>query len=142
MYVENDVVKTHWRPITHHCGYKNVVHGGVIAALLDECMAWAATRCTGRTCVTGDISIRYAKRVPGDHELTVYAEVVKPGKRLVHVQARIVDDTGEEYAHAKGRFVAMTAEETLEVDDYLLYRGGEERVFDPLRAQAAQGECV
>lgn len=137
-FVEDNAVKTRWKSRPHHCGYTNIVHGGVVAALLDECMAWAATRCMGRTCVTGELSVRYFKRVPGNREIIVCAEVAKPGRRLAHVKATIVDDDGEEYAQAYGRFAAMSVDETLAVDDGLLYRGGEERVFDDLRAQHAK----
>lgn len=138
-FVEDGVVKTRWRPEACHCGYENVVHGGVIAAMLDECMAWAATRSMGRMCVTGELTIRYFARVPGGRDYTVKAHVAQPGRRLVHIEASVADDEGGEYAKARGKFVPMSAEETIVVDDSLLYRGGEERVFDALREQMKNG---
>lgn len=132
-YVEDGAVKTALKPQPHHCGYANVVHGGVLAAILDECMGWAAARAIGYMCLTGDLSIRYLKPVPGDKAMTVCGEVLRAGKRMVQVKGMIIDGAGQEYARAEGRFLPLSQEETLKVDDMLLYRGGEERVFDPLR---------
>lgn len=132
-YVQDDVVKAALQPNRHHCGYDNIVHGGVTAAILDECMGWAAARLIRRMCYTADLSIRYLKHVPADRPLTACSQVVKGSKRLVQVQGWIEDDEGTQYARAEGRFVPLTVEQTLRVDDALLYRGGEERVFDELR---------
>ena len=134
-YVDDDVVKTDLDVQPHHCGYDGVVHGGITAAALDECMCWAAARATGRTCVTGELTVRYIKRVPHDRRLTACAEVVKASRRIVHATSVLVDEDGTEYARASGRFVPLSVEETIAVDDGLIYRGGEERVFDKTRAE-------
>lgn len=132
-YVQDGIVKAALRPRLHHQGYENIVHGGVLAAILDECMGWAAARLIRRMCYTADLGIRYLKHVPGDREMTVCAQVVKGSKRLVQVQGWIEDVEGTVHARAEGRFVPLTVEDTLKVDDALLYRGEEERVFDELR---------
>ena len=54
-------------------------------------------------------------------------------RRVSTARGWIIDEDGTEYARAEGRFIPLSAEGTLEVDDNLLYRGGEERVFDCLR---------
>lgn len=136
-YVEQDVVKMPLNVHHHHCGYPNTLHGGVVAAALDECMAWAATRAFKRMCVTGQITVRYIKRVPADKPLTVCAEVILPHRRMVHAKGSIVDAEGTEYARAEGKFLPLTAEETLDIDDWMIYNGGEERIFDELRAERA-----
>lgn len=133
-FVEDGVVKARLRPEVHHQGYANVVHGGVVAAVLDECMGWAASRVIHRMCYTAELSVRYVKPVPGDREMTVCGEVVKGTKRLVQVRGWIEDEAGVVHVRGEGRFVPLSVEDTLKVDDALLYRGGEERVFDVLRA--------
>ena len=134
-YGDDGVISTVWRPADYHCGYSGVVHGGVAATALDECMAWAATWHTRLMCLTGDLAVRYLEPVPSERELLVSASVRVPGKRLVHVLGTIADADGVEYATAQGRFVTMTAEQTLDVDDSLLYYGDEVRLFDYLRAK-------
>lgn len=137
-FVENGAVKSTLSPQEHHCGYENVVHGGVIAAILDETMGWTAACAIKRMCVTGELTVRYTKRVPGDRELIVKTEIVKSNRRMVHVSGIIMDSDREIYARAKGKFTPISPEETLAVDDNLLYRGGEIRLFDELRAQMSE----
>ena len=70
-YVENGAVQASLMPAEHHCGYRNVVHGGVVAAILDECMGWAAARASARMCVTAELNVRYVRNVHGDRATTV-----------------------------------------------------------------------
>lgn len=135
-YVEDGKVKAPLRPLPHHCGYDKVVHGGVIAAILDETMGWAAARASGRMFFTGELTVRYLRPTPSGRPLTACAEVVRVTSRLTEAAGVLVDDDGVEYAKSKGRFVPLSVEATLAVDDALIYRGGEERVFDALRAEA------
>lgn len=132
-YVEDDAVFMPLNIKDHHCGYPNVVHGGIVAAALDECMAWAATRAVGRMCVTGKLTVRYLDRTPAITGLLVKAVVTKSNRMLAYAEATLTDDTGKEYARAEGSFMPVSAEETIAVDDGLIYKGNEERVFDYLR---------
>lgn len=140
-YVEDGLVKMPLTAVEHHCGYENTVHGGVVAAALDECMGWAAARAIERMCVTAELTVRYIERVPVSPDLTVEAAVTRTHRRMVQTEARIVDGGGKVLARAEGRFLPLSPQETLEVDDALLYRGDEERVFDGLREShtAARG---
>ncbi len=139
-YVENEAVHMPLNAKEHHCGYPNVIHGGIVAAALDECMAWAATRATGRMCVTGRLRVRYMERTPAIPDLLARAWVTKSNKRLAYAEAELVDKAGKIYARADGTFLPVSAEETIEVDDNLVYRGNEERIFDYLREEASVEE--
>lgn len=132
-YVEGEVVKVPFRARRHHTGYPGAVHGGVVAAAMDECMAWAATRVLERMCVTAELTLRYVRRVPPETDLTVCATIMRAHRRLVQVHGSLVDGDGTEYVWGDGRFMPLSPEETLRVDDGLLYHGGEERIFDELR---------
>lgn len=132
-YVEDGKVKARLKPQGHHCGYANTVHGGVTAALLDECMGWAAARAIERMCYTAELTLRYLRPVRADVETIAETEVVQHTRRLAHVRGRLVDAEGTEYVRAEGKFAPLSVEQTLAVDDQLLYAGDEERVFDNLR---------
>ncbi len=132
-YVEDGAVKATLTPTSHHCGYRNVVHGGIVAAIIDECMGWAAARAIARMCVTAELSIRYLRNVPGDRVTTVVTGVERAHRRMVETRAALMDDAGAEYARGEGKFTPLTIEQTLAVDGELRYRGDEERVFDALR---------
>jgi len=129
-FVEDGAVKMPLRLAQHHCGYPETAHGGIVAAALDECMGWAAARAIQRMCVTGELTVRYVQRVPIGQDLEVCAQSVRAHRRIVHTTAQLIDTDGTVYARAEGKFLPLSVEESLKVDDMLLYRGGEERIFD------------
>lgn len=67
-------------------GWDGIVHGGVIAALLDEAAIYAC-RAFGEQFVTAEINVKYSKPVPVDTELEVCAEVVERRRKLFQVRA-------------------------------------------------------
>jgi len=139
-FVEDDTV---CMPLTikeHHCGYPDVAHGGIVASALDECMAWAAARALGLMCVTARLNIRYLQPVPANAGLEVRARVNKAGKRIACTEAVLVNGRGETYAKGEGTFMPLSVEQTLEIDDHLIYSGGEERLFDHLRQSGSAGK--
>jgi uncharacterized protein (TIGR00369 family) len=83
-------------------GYPDVLHGGVVAALLDGAM----TNCLfahGIVAVTAELTIRYLLPVCSGHAATVRAWVVKPSSRLQMSAAELVQD-GEVRAKARAKF--------------------------------------
>lgn len=103
-YVDDGMVKTPLTADTHHCGYENVVHGGITATVLDECMGWAAARAIGRMCLTAELTLRYLKPIPQDRSMTVCARVDRNNKLLAYVDGQIVDEAGEVFVRARGSF--------------------------------------
>ena len=132
-YVEDGIVKTVFNPEPDHCGYKDVLHGGLVATILDETMGWAANRAMHRMTVTAELKIRYLKPTPGHKSVHAQAEIVKAHKRLCYVKAQVQSEDGEVFATAESRFFPLSPEDTLKVDEHLVYQDGDERIFDPLR---------
>ncbi len=132
-YVEDDLVKMPLTVRQEHCGYPGAVHGGVVAAALDECMGWAAALSIGRMCLTGEMTVRYINRVPVDDSLTVEAEVLRSHRRMVHARGRIVNAEGKIFAQSDGRFLPLSVDQTLAVDDALLHPEDGLRPFEQLR---------
>ena len=138
-YVEGAKVKLRLNAKPSHCGYDNTVHGGVIAAALDECMAWAGMRAIQRMCYTAELTVRYLRPLTLDADAVAETEVVRATARLIEARGEMVGADGTVYARAVGKFMPLTAEQTLAVDDALRYRGDEERVFDALRQERQPG---
>ncbi|MCK7540540.1 MAG: PaaI family thioesterase [Marinilabiliales bacterium] len=53
----------YWDPLPHFQGYMNVLHGGIIATLLDEAGAWCIYVTAGTSGVTSSMTVRYLKPV-------------------------------------------------------------------------------
>jgi uncharacterized protein (TIGR00369 family) len=66
------------------CGIDGVVHGGMIALLLDEVSQWTMIARLGKLGLTREISVRYLKPVPTNTEIVVEAKIeVQNGKDTV-----------------------------------------------------------
>ncbi len=72
-------------------GWSEVVHGGVLATLLDEACVHAV-RTLADLPVTAELSVKYRRPVPVESEIVVWAEVIEQKKRIVEVRAKIEID--------------------------------------------------
>ena len=86
-------------------GWKGMVHGGIISALLDEVSAYAAMT-VADIVVTGELKTRFLKPVPVEQEITATAKVINPTRRTVMVEATLTM-RGEILASAEAKMVIV-----------------------------------
>jgi acyl-coenzyme A thioesterase PaaI-like protein len=86
-----------------HLGYRDRVHGGILATLLDAAMTHCLYARSIRA-VTGDMNIRYHHPVPIHVPLTLRARVDRAGPPLYYLVAEIVRSE-RVLVSAKARFV-------------------------------------
>jgi uncharacterized protein (TIGR00369 family) len=120
---EDGVVSTRFVARPEYCGYNDRVHGGVMAALLDEVMGWAPSVIHRRFCVAAEIVIRYLKPLPIGHTVIVRGEMTADRGRLWEARGEIVDDAGTVYARGTGKYHPLSEEQTQTVMDYLAVDG-------------------
>ena len=89
----------------HHQGWKDIVHGGIIAAALDEVMAYALGS-KGVLGVTASLEVRFRKPVVVGEEYLLEAEVVEFHGRKIVIKATL-SKGGTVHAEGKGVYVAM-----------------------------------
>lgn len=82
-----------------------VVHGAVLFAIADTAMAAATTSIISEdmACASIDVHVRFL-RPAGTGRLEADAVVLRAGRRVVHLEARIIDGGGEQVAMATGSF--------------------------------------
>ena len=88
-------------------GYAGLLHGGVVAALLDAAM----THCLfhhGVTALTGELRVRYAHPVPCNAGLAIRARLLKARPPLYRLRAELARE-GEVMAWAEASFVRRGA---------------------------------
>ena len=83
-------------------GWAGVVHGGLVAAVLDEALIYAAGA-KGLKCVTGEITVRYVKPASTGVPYTLAGRFVEDQGRIVLAESRLVDAEGREIARATGK---------------------------------------
>jgi uncharacterized protein (TIGR00369 family) len=92
-------------PKQRFAGWTTMLHGGIVATLLDEAMAHAAIA-TGVRAVTGRLDIRFRKAVPIDEPLVAEGRVEGRRGRLLSLRATVSGEDGTLYAEGSGRFIA------------------------------------
>ena len=106
----------------HMNGYKDVAHGGILSALLDETMGWAATvfRVTHPMFVTAELTVRFLSPVPVEAEIEVRSRVAEDAGRLAFCEGEILHE-GKECVRAKGKFSPLDRKGTADVLPYLKF---------------------
>ncbi len=85
----------------HYEGYPGVVHGGIIAAILDECGGRAHMDDPTRFMVTAQLNVRYRKPVPTETPLIVIGTAGKRRGRVAEAHSEILDKNGNVLAEAE-----------------------------------------
>lgn len=72
----------------HFQGWQGIVHGGILATLLDEACAYACMTATDQ-CLTAEISVRYRKPVPVGETLQLSGRLVEQNRKLWRARSEI-----------------------------------------------------
>lgn len=90
-------------------GYKDILHGGIISALLDEVMIKAVIA-RGILVVTVGIEIRFMKPVRIGERLILQGKVTGEQKKIFTAEGTVSNSKGEIVATGKGKFFKVTEE--------------------------------
>jgi acyl-coenzyme A thioesterase PaaI-like protein len=108
---ETGAVRTTFTPHKDNIGFEGIVHGGVIATVLDEAMVWAATWAGRRFCLCGELTTRFRKSAEIGRAALVEARVEYRNPRLVQTAATLRDDAGGVLATASGKYVPVSPDQ-------------------------------
>lgn len=100
----------------HYEGYPGVVHGGIIAAILDETGGRANMDKPSRFMVTAQLNVRYRKPVPSETPLVVLGYADERRGRVSHAKSEIQNEEGEVLAEAELVLVDIPQAQLAEVD--------------------------
>ncbi len=100
-----------FRPQRRFAGWTTILHGGILATLLDEAMAHAAIA-AGIRAVTGRLEIRFRKAAPIDRPLVATGKVDGRRGRMLSLSATVAGEDGTLYAEGQGRFVSDDGAQT------------------------------
>jgi acyl-coenzyme A thioesterase PaaI-like protein len=92
-------------PRREFAGWSNIMHGGIVATLLDEAMAHAALA-SGVRAVTARIEVRFRQAVPTDRPLLVEGRVAARRGRMLEIDGTLSGEDGTCYAESHARFLA------------------------------------
>ncbi len=102
--VDGSLVTAPFVPRPQFAGFEGILHGGVLATVLDEISAWSAMLTEGVFVFTATLDIRYQKKATVDEVFTLTGTVSeRRGKRL-SIEAKVLSESGT-VAQSHGLFV-------------------------------------
>ena len=94
----------------HDCHLQpfGIVHGGVLATLIDTATFWAAFLRLPPDCglVNVDLKLNYLAPVTSGR-LTAYGRCIRPGRTLSYTEARVEDEKGNLLTHGTSTLMAL-----------------------------------
>lgn len=93
-----------WIAGENFVGWSDKIHGGMIATLLDEVMAWAPSSFDS-WAVTAEMSIRYRSPASPGEELVAEGRVVERRRRIYEVRGEVRGADGRLVAEGTGRYL-------------------------------------
>jgi acyl-coenzyme A thioesterase PaaI-like protein len=100
-------VETHFTPSAHHIGFEGIIHGGILATVLDEAMVWAATWKGRRFCVCGELNIRFRKPAEPGKPLIIRASLESARGRMFQTAGQVIDQAGDVISTAEGKYLSL-----------------------------------
>lgn len=109
---DGQIVRARFTPRAEHIGFKQVIHGGLLATVMDEIMVWACAVQARRFAFCADMSVRFRQRAQPGTELVVTGELVNNRRnRIFEAKASVANTAGQVLAEATGRYVPIKADE-------------------------------
>jgi uncharacterized protein (TIGR00369 family) len=101
-------VHTRFVPAREHIGFKQTVHGGLIATLLDEIMVWACAIQTKRFAFCAELNVRFLRPLrPGVEALVTGELVANRRNRIFEAKAEVRLIDGLVLATATGKYIPV-----------------------------------
>ncbi|OGO20872.1 MAG: hypothetical protein A2144_12955 [Chloroflexi bacterium RBG_16_50_9] len=99
---DGDTLRTEFTPAGIYQGWPGLVHGGILAFLLDEAMNNAAYF-AGITCVTASMQIRLRQPVKVDIPLVITAAITRNRRKVIETEAKVCLKDGTIVAESTGK---------------------------------------
>ena len=93
---EGENIVSLWKPHINFGGYKNILHGGVHSALMDEIAGWYVSYKLRKQGVTCNLEVRYKKPAKVDEgDLKLTASFDKIERNIVSIKVMLYNSVGE-----------------------------------------------
>ena len=99
-------------------GYKGLLHGGILASLLDEIMI-KAVLVKNVYCVTAEMCIRYKKPVEVSERLSLFGYIEKESGRVYTTKGWDKNQKGEVVAEGEGKYFVPKPEAVKKLQESL-----------------------
>ena len=106
--------RTEWTAGEDYVGWSDKLHGGIIATLLDEVMAWAPSSYDS-WAVTAEMTVRFRSPAMPGERLEAIGRVAERRRRIYDVRGEVRGADGRLVAEGRGRYLGATPSEKAEL---------------------------
>ncbi len=99
-------MQSEFTPPARYQGYGGVVHGGILATLMDEIMAHSLWQ-RGIPVVTAKLSLRYREPVPVGEPLHIYGRTIEERQKLATTEGWLTTAAGVKLVEATATFFKL-----------------------------------
>ncbi len=108
-YVKDDKVVAQYIAGRHFEGYKDILHGGILSALLDEVMI-RSVLAQGIFSLTSEINVKFKKMVKIGDKLNLEGRLVEDRGKIILAEGKITNQKNEVVAEGEGKFFKAQGE--------------------------------
>lgn len=113
-YDYGDYVESEWIANKNYEGWHGVLHGGIVATLLDEIGGWVIISKVGRAGMTVELNVRYHKKVLTNEKIILQGRLIEIKKNIAHIESKIIQN-GEIKASAVSKYFLFDQKTSKEV---------------------------
>jgi acyl-coenzyme A thioesterase PaaI-like protein len=124
-HAESSEVRGAFTAAEGHAGYAGRVHGGLLSALLDECLAWACAMRARTFCATGELAVRFKGPAPLGRSLRICGRTEADWGPYIRAVGEIRTPEGELVVTATATFAAMPRAEAERLRASLRFQPGD-----------------
>lgn len=111
--IDNNSIVAEFQPREEHQGFPGVIHGGIVAAVLDEALGRTSVLAANpEWTMTGRLEVRYRRYVPYGPLLRVRASLGTQRRSMIQASGvvTLADDESLTLAEAQGTFLSLSTE--------------------------------
>lgn len=115
-YEDGDEVVSYWRPQEHYQGWVGVMHGGIIATVIDETAGWFVMRKMQTSGVTSRLNVKYVRPINiSTDQLAVRAKMTELRGRYLYIDVVVENAEGKTCASASVVYCLMDKQKAQEM---------------------------
>ncbi|HZV33384.1 MAG TPA: PaaI family thioesterase [Verrucomicrobiae bacterium] len=105
---DGKIVRAKFVPRPEYIGFKQTVHGGIIATVLDEIMVWACAVQTRRFAYCAELNVRFLSPLRPGEETIATAELIENRRdKLFEAKGELRNRSGQLLAGATGKYLPI-----------------------------------
>ena len=108
-FSDGEKLVTFLRVAPQHCGWSDIVHGGIVSTILDETMSWTAHHLIKKLILTKSIHVDFHRPVHVGRDIRCEGRIKTVNNpREAVLEAMIYDGSGEKCATGTGTFALLS----------------------------------